>query len=331
MRIRRTILVDPKRGQFFHVVSRVVDRRFIFGEKEKTLFMRFMRQYEGFTGVQVVSYCLMSNHFHLLLYVPPRPDVIPEEEVMRRMKCLYSKDQIKEFLSQLEELEGESFQKQREEFLDKFRIRMFNLSQFVRELKLRFSKYFNAFNDRKGTLWEERFRCSLIEGKPNALMNTAAYIELNPVRAGLVNHPKEYRWCSYSEALTGGESARRGIIGLATGMNLPLSYSEAIVRYQEFFKFRSRIQEGKKRGIVSEKSGETQGGEASDLMAVGAVGKTRVFLHGLILGSREFIEEWYQKNKKALNVKRQRISSKLSIDHLGEEEIHTYRKVEHQP
>lgn len=325
MRIRRTILMDPKRGQYFHVVSRVVERRFIFGDEEKALFLRFMRQYEGFSGVQVVSYCLMSNHFHLLLYVPPKPDAIAEEEVIRRMKCLYSRDQMNEFLSQLQELEGEGFQGYREKFLDQFRNRMFHLSHFVRELKLRFSKYFNALNDRKGTLWEERFRCSLIEGKPNALMNTAAYIELNPVRAGLADHPKDYRWCSYSEALSGGKNARQGIINLATGMNLPLSYSEAIMRYREFFEFRSRTQEGKRRGIVSGNSGEIQEGSSGNRADV----PTRGFLDGLILGSREFIEEWYQKNKMALKVHRQRISSRLPMDWQGEEEeIHTYRKVD---
>ena len=56
---------------FYHVISRVVDRRFAFGPVEKEKFRALMRLQEKFTGCRVVSYCLMCNHFHILLEVPP--------------------------------------------------------------------------------------------------------------------------------------------------------------------------------------------------------------------------------------------------------------------
>ena len=58
---------------FYHCVSRVVDRRFIFGDEEHTEFLKLMRLYEKFCQVKVLAYCLMSNHFHLLIEVPSRP------------------------------------------------------------------------------------------------------------------------------------------------------------------------------------------------------------------------------------------------------------------
>ena len=56
----------------YHCLSRVVDRRFALGEDEKEHFIRLMRGYEAFCGVRVVTYCIMSNHFHVLVEVPKR-------------------------------------------------------------------------------------------------------------------------------------------------------------------------------------------------------------------------------------------------------------------
>lgn len=328
MRVRRRVLIDQGRGQFFHVTSRVVDRRFVFGDGEKQAFLGMIRQYEAFCGVQILSYCLMSNHFHLLVHIPRKPDLIPEDEVLRRMKCLYSKERMAIFEDYLSGLTGESADRERKDFFDQFRLRMYDLSHFVRELKLRFSKYFNQRNDRKGTLWEERFKCSLIEGQANALMNTAAYIELNSVRAGIVGDPAKYRWCSYTEALAGGKLARSGIIALATGQNLTMTFSDALKRYKDFFQYKSWSQSGSRKGIEvddDEQSTIEQGPDSRSLSG-GLSVRVRYFLDGLVLGSREFVEDWYHRNIKDLNRGRKRISTPIPTH--GPAEIHSYRKVD---
>ena len=64
--------VPPARGTaYYHCVSRVVDRQFLFGPPEKEQFLKFMREYEAFCGVRILTFCLLSNHFHLLVAVPP--------------------------------------------------------------------------------------------------------------------------------------------------------------------------------------------------------------------------------------------------------------------
>ena len=51
----------------------------------------FMRMYENFSGCRVLSYCVMSNHFHLLLEVPPMPEGgQADEELLKRLSALYS-------------------------------------------------------------------------------------------------------------------------------------------------------------------------------------------------------------------------------------------------
>ena len=48
----------------YHCVSRVVDRNFVLGELEKETFIKLMRRYETYCGVRVLSFCVMTNHFH---------------------------------------------------------------------------------------------------------------------------------------------------------------------------------------------------------------------------------------------------------------------------
>src|SRR5580692_11758767 len=66
---------------------------------------------------------------------------------------------------------------------------MYDISIFIKELKGRFAQWYNRRHGRYGVLWAERFKSLLIEGG-EALAAVAAYIELNPVRAGLCADPK---------------------------------------------------------------------------------------------------------------------------------------------
>jgi putative transposase len=60
----------------------------------------------------------------------------------------------------------------------------------------RYVQYFNWHYKRTGTLWEGRYRATVVEAK-NYLVECMRYIELNPVRAGMVAHPQDYAWSSY--------------------------------------------------------------------------------------------------------------------------------------
>ena len=98
-----------------------------------------------------------------------------------------------------------------EELRERVLARMWDMSAFMKLLKQRFTQWYNRRQGRKGTLWEERFKSVLVDGAGDVLATMAAYIDLNPVRAGLVEDPKDYRWCGYAEAVAGGRAARAGI------------------------------------------------------------------------------------------------------------------------
>ena len=96
---------------YYHCISRVVDRRFVIGNEEKAHFLALVRFYERFCKLRVVGYCLMSNHFHLLVEVPKRPDEMPSEEwLIEHVRRCYGKTTaslLKEDVKQCRKQAGE--------------------------------------------------------------------------------------------------------------------------------------------------------------------------------------------------------------------------------
>jgi REP element-mobilizing transposase RayT len=206
----------------YHCLSRVVDRRFVFGEVEREKFRMFMRMQENFSGCRVLSYCVMSNHFHLLLEVPPMPvGGISDEELLRRLSAIYTEAVVAEVAKELTKArrmvaDGLANESVVERIHERYTYRMHNLSEFMKALLIRFTRWFNRTHERSGTLWEERFKSVIVESGI-AARTIAAYIDLNPVRAGMVADPAEYRWSSYGEAVGGGpkgngKKARAGLV-----------------------------------------------------------------------------------------------------------------------
>lgn len=204
---------------YFHCVSRVVGREFLLGEDEKRHFHRLMRLYERLCGLRVVAYCLMSNHFHLLVEVPrrPEPDALPDDvALVALVRSTLGNKPANELEAQLAHLRGIGHPEAAEALRQRWFARMWDISAFMKTLKQRFTQWFNRRHQRKGTLWEDRFRSVLVEGECHALRAMAAYIDLNPVRAGLCEDPADYRWCGYAEAVAGGARARGALAFLTS-------------------------------------------------------------------------------------------------------------------
>jgi putative transposase len=79
------------------------------------------------------------------------------------------------------------------------------ISCVMQSVGRRYVQYINYEYRRSGTLWEGRHKASMVEAE-TYLLTCMRYIELNPVRAGIVNHPAEYRWSSYQTNAQGKES-----------------------------------------------------------------------------------------------------------------------------
>jgi REP element-mobilizing transposase RayT len=198
---------------YYHCLSRVVDRRFIFGDEEREFAVALMGKLEAFLGLRVVTYAVMSNHFHVLVEEPDRDQLPPldRETLLRRLGFLYDGFTVESVRQELERAAATGSGVWEAEILARYQRRMGDVSIFMKEFKQRFTQWYNRRNGRKGTLWEERFKSLLVEGDEKALMTVAAYIDLNAVRAGMVERAEDYRWCGYASAVAGNRWAREGL------------------------------------------------------------------------------------------------------------------------
>ena len=91
MRIPRFQAAPEEEAGCYHCISRIVDKRFAFGEREREKFRALLREYSAFCGVEVLTWCILSNHFHLLIRVPKKPATPPPiEALIERLNHLSS-------------------------------------------------------------------------------------------------------------------------------------------------------------------------------------------------------------------------------------------------
>ncbi|HRI15123.1 MAG TPA: transposase [Verrucomicrobiota bacterium] len=303
---------------YYHCLSRVVDRQFVFGELEREQFVRYLREYESFCGVRVLTYCILSNHFHLLLEVPAKPTTpLSAEELLAKLEAISSTAvtaatarQRIEMFRQANDPTGER------EFIDRLCASMWDVSGFMQRLKQRFTQWFNRHKGRKGTLWEERFKSVLVEGAGETLATMAAYIDLNPVRAGIVDDPKDYRWCGYGAAVAGDRRARAGLrVIIAGGERVAedkLSIPNALAKYRVWL-----FGQGEEReGFTETGQPLRQGFKRDEVLAVAAAKgqlaledylrlKVRYFSDGAVLGTRTFVNEVFTALRERFSPQRQ--------------------------
>ena len=211
--MRKARVVLREQNAFYHCTSKTVNGAFLFRDPgNKEVVQRILHRVAFFSGVKVLTYCLMDNHFHILVQIPEkRLMTVTDEELIERYAVLYSVmephrqhdkaasyapstvAQIKQTLRN----GGEDAQEMRERLF----ARMYDLSEFMKTFKQRVTTWYNATFERFGPLWYDRFHSVLVQGKKNVLLIMAAYIDLNPVRARLVKDPADYLFCGYGEAV----------------------------------------------------------------------------------------------------------------------------------
>lgn len=286
----------------------------VFNARDKEVFRKILRNQEAFSGVRVVTYCLMSNHFHLLLEVPDRKSLAPldEEGLLTALPLLYDAVAVEGVREELERAREEGDERWHREILERYERRRGSLSLFLKELKLRVTFYMNKRLGRTGTLWEGRYKSILVEDCERALLTISAYIDLNPVRAGIVSNPEDYRWCGYAEAFSGRRNAKYAREGLGLLLSEALQdpdfkhdWRRTAARYRLFL-----YEEGQEQAPDPERGELGRAGFAESevetvrdekgVMPVQAVLRHRVryFCDGAVLGTAEFVNGVFQREQR---------------------------------
>ena len=315
MRTARIKAGDHYERAFYHCISRVVDRRFALGDAEKERFLKIIRGYEDFCGVRLLTFCLLSNHFHLLVEVPRRPadaKLPSDAELLRRIRATGCDHVAATVEQDLARFRFAGHHEAAEALRERFFRRMWDVSWFLRLTKQRFSQWFNSRERRTGTLWEGRFRSLLVEAEGSVLATIAAYIDLNPIRAGLVADPKDYRWSGYGEAAAGSQLARAG---LAVAFSLRLinqtaTPKSAMERYRAYLYESGPARAGApngvkpRRGFTPEEIAEVLSDGGRLRMEQALLCRVRYFAAGAALGSRAFIAEVFKTHRNCFGAER---------------------------
>ena len=139
MRLRRLKAPTFLPVAYYHCVSRVGNRARILRREHHEEFVRVLKSQAAFAGVRLLTYCLLDNHFHVLLEVPCRPEAeLGEEELLRRLGAIYSKTQVEEIRRHRGELGAE----ERAALDQGICRRMWDLSQYMKDTKQRFTQWF---------------------------------------------------------------------------------------------------------------------------------------------------------------------------------------------
>jgi len=327
---RQRIVVGPEEGASYHVMSRTAGGERLFGEMEKEAMRRLMWRMARFSGLEIHTYAVMENHFHILARVPSHDGFVAhftgtdgEDRLLEHLRLLYSNRYITVLRAELADLRERGMPEQAKALIDGYLLRFCNLPVFVKELKERFSRWYNVQHGRRGTLWMERFKSVLVEDG-EALRTMAAYIDLNPQRAGIVKDPKDYPWSGYGEAMGGGTAARRGLCGVVgqadrgeTAWETPavakgMSAAE-VYRCWLFEDGRQHAVATTSGGNSAEKkrAGFTSEEAAAEKHKKGKLGRAallrcrvRYFTDGLVLGEKSYVDGIFARHRGHFGPKR---------------------------
>jgi len=258
----------------YHTMSRTALDGFVLGDQERDYFVSLLRHLSRIYFAQVLGYCIMGNHFHVVVRMSPGDDY-DDEQIHSRHKTYYGKN------SKL--MPGQ---------IPFFRKKWANLSEFIKELKQRFACYYNRLHDRRGYFWGDRFRSVIVEDG-QTLINCLAYVELNPVRADLVSEPEFYRWCSLGYHVQ--TKNRDGWLCSDFGLEEfgVRSYAQRLARYRKFVH---------EKGALNPEGSGTRDLSSLDLFRC----RTRYFTDSAIIGTKAFVKECSQRFSKSCSHRHQK-------------------------
>lgn len=223
----------------YHVISYSAPDGFPFGDAEKDYLVKLFKQFGRLYFTEIIGYCVLGDHFHLLVKMLPDTDY-SDQEIKHRFHGYFGEKRILT-----------------DDRVPFFRRKYSNLSKFVRDIKIGFSRFYNRSRNRHGAVWGDRFKSIIVE-RGEMLINCLALIDLNPVRVGLVRLPEDYCWSSIGDHVR--TKNRDNSLSLDLGLREfdNLDPDERFVRYRRFVHEKGRIVSGQiNEGVaVKERRGE---------------------------------------------------------------------------
>ena len=235
---------------------------------------------------QVLGFCVMGNHYHLLVHMEEHKE-ISKSELKERAYRLYYKDT--RIVDEWHEQQWKRFEE-----------RIHDVSELMRSLQSAVARWYNNTYARRGRFWAERFKSTLLESMKE-MLDCLLYVDLNSVRAGITDRPEDYE----------GSSIYYRSIGHDEWL-FPLTRIMGIDnRMESYSNYKARLYY---RGHVASRSGQYQIPEevikSEELLGFGERGiylkRLRHFVDGVVLGSADYVRSHLDHLKESKRYKRRK-------------------------
>ncbi|WP_045214903.1 transposase [Desulfonatronovibrio magnus] len=268
----------------YHVISRTALQGLPITDKDNDFLLGLIKKLSSFYFVDVLGFALLGNHFHLVIRMYPESDPT-DEEIKERLQKYYG-----------DELNVTGV------LISDYRKRLTNLGAYVKDIKQGFTRYFNKRYGRRGFFWGDRFK-SMIVQDGLSLVNLLAYVDLNPIRAGIVKKPEDYRWCSLGYHTQTGN--KDGLLSMDFGMKEwnEFNPSEIVRKYRQFVYETGAVDAGKGKAMdkkIVEKA-RKKGYRISRVERFRY--RCRYFTDSGVIGGKDFVQEVFDQVKHLLGSK----------------------------
>ncbi|MDD5708332.1 MAG: transposase [Kiritimatiellae bacterium] len=301
--MRHPRLKPEYRDTWHHCYNRVVgtsaDRPLDDADKEQ--FVRILHRVATLYAVRIVAYQVMSNHFHLLLQAPAEPP--SEEETIERFEDFHA--------GKRKLLPGSPLCRT-------WQARLRDVSWCLRHLQHLYTAWYNRSRPirRRGPLWAGRFKNTVLD-TGTALWVCWTYIERNPVRAGMVTDPGDYRFCSYGAWVQTGRHpfAESFQTYLLPALPDPLRNQESTAircalrkAFAALAAAELKLDEAHTAATIASAASETA-------FSLSAERRVRHWVDGLAIGSELFVRETMRRVRSETEVHRHRLAKAANMPH----------------
>jgi REP element-mobilizing transposase RayT len=199
----RKNLISLQDTPYYHCAARCVRRAWLWGQDEyagrdyshrKQWVIDRLAQLTEIFAIEICAYAVMSNHYHLVLFVDKgKAKGWTQDEVIKRWSRLHQQPPLVRRYQEpdVRESEREAAQK----IIETWRERLFDISWFMRHLNEHLARLANAEDQCTGRFWEGRFKSQALLDEAG-LLTAMAYVDLNPIRAGIARTPEQSEFTS---------------------------------------------------------------------------------------------------------------------------------------
>lgn len=261
---------------WYHLCSRIAAHKGEYPLSERAPTRRLLQIIEHYSQIyycEVAAFCVMGNHYHLVVKFD-RLRRVSRSDLRARTRLMYPSKNAQEQI--------DLWSKERWEH---YRRRLFDLSEYMRNVQAVFARWYNFTYVRRGRFWADRFKSTYLEDK-RAVLDCMLYVDLNPLRAGLVQRPEEWSGSSLFAREIGQDGWLKPIRDF---LDQPTD-KKALQEYREYVYYRGNVPTKPGQRALSQ---EVLDKEIARGFVARGIYRKRLgyFVDGLAIGTEVFIRD----------------------------------------